>query len=58
MTSSERVVHQLRELHDDYTERVNSVIEEDRDDLAMTLSDSYVDEALRVITDADEAPTR
>lgn len=55
MTSSDKIADQLRELHEDYTQRVNSVIEENRDDLAMMLSDTYVDEALRVISDADEA---
>jgi hypothetical protein len=50
MSGSEHVVERLSALHDSYVDRINSVLEQGREDLAMDLSDTYTDEALRIIT--------
>ena len=36
----------LTALHDDYVERVNAAVAEDREDLVRSLADAYADEAL------------
>jgi uncharacterized protein (UPF0335 family) len=43
------VSQRLRELHDSYVERVNRLIEEDREDLALEVADAYTEEAIRLI---------
>jgi hypothetical protein len=40
----------LRELHDDYVEQVNLALDEERHDLVQRLSDSYMDQALALMT--------
>jgi hypothetical protein len=47
---SEDLTERLRRLHDDHVEKVNMALGEDRDDLVQDLSDSYMDQALRLIT--------
>lgn len=39
----------LEELRDEYTYRINMVLEEGREDLAVKLSDEYLDDALRLL---------
>jgi hypothetical protein len=41
----------LEKLHEQYTVLVNTAVEEGREDLAESFSDTYADEALRAITD-------
>ncbi len=53
---SEPIVEYLRRLHDQYTELVNSAVDEGRDDLAEQFSDAYADEALRAIIEAESPP--
>jgi len=45
----------LRELHEQYVDKVNRVLEEGQEDLARELADAYTDEALRAIA-ASETP--
>lgn len=45
----------LRRLHDEHLERVNAALDEGRTDVAAELSDAYMDEALRAITEAEPA---
>jgi hypothetical protein len=40
----------LRSLHDEYTFKVNLVLDEGREDLARQLADAHTDQALRLIT--------
>ena len=40
----------LEELQDDYTYRVNMLLEENREDLAAKLADQYLDEAARALS--------
>ena len=49
MSSSDDISRRLRDLHDSYADRVNRLLEEDREDLAMELADVYTDEAYRRI---------
>lgn len=49
------VTERLRSLYDDHVEQLNMAVAEDRYDLVEELSDSYMDEALRLIT-AGERP--
>lgn len=42
----------LHRMHEQHLEQVNAVLDEGRVDLAAELSDAYMDEALRAITDA------
>jgi len=46
----------LRRLYDDHVEQINMALAEDRDDLVQELSDSYMDQSLRLIT-AGERPS-
>jgi hypothetical protein len=39
----------LEEMQDDYTYRVNMLLEENREDLAAELADQYTEEATRVL---------
>jgi uncharacterized protein (UPF0335 family) len=39
----------LHELHGSYVERVNRLIEEDREELALEVADAYTEEATRLI---------
>ena len=49
------VTERLRCLYDDHVEQLNMAVAEERYDLVQELSDSYMDEALRLIT-AGERP--
>jgi hypothetical protein len=40
----------LQQLHDDHAEQVNLALEEGREDLVQELSDTYMDQALALIT--------
>ncbi|MFD2091060.1 hypothetical protein [Blastococcus deserti] len=51
----EDVSERLRRLHDAHVEQVNMAVAEERYDLVQELSDSYMDEALSLIT-AGERP--
>jgi len=42
----------LEQLRDEYTYRVNMLLEEDREDLATALADEYVAEATRILADS------
>ncbi len=46
----------LRELHESYSDKLNRVLEEGRDDLVRAIVDAYEDEALQAIT-MSEPPT-
>jgi hypothetical protein len=47
----EPIERYLEKLHEQYTILVNTAVEEGREDLAESFSDTYADEALRAITD-------
>jgi hypothetical protein len=49
LSSPDDISQQLRDLHESYADRVNRLLEEDRDDLAMEVADAYTDEAFRLI---------
>ncbi len=55
-SQSEPIVEYLRRLHDQYTELVNSAVDEGREDLVEQFSDAYADEALRAIIEAESRP--
>ncbi|HEY7009440.1 MAG TPA: hypothetical protein VH395_10885 [Jatrophihabitantaceae bacterium] len=40
---------ELEQLHDEYVYRVNTLVEEGREDLARQLSDCYVEDALYLL---------
>jgi hypothetical protein len=44
------LTERLRRLHDEHVEQLNMAVAEDRLDLVQELSDSYMDQALRLIT--------
>jgi hypothetical protein len=46
----DELTERLRRLYDDHVEQVNMALSEDREDLVQELSDSYMDQALRLIT--------
>jgi hypothetical protein len=46
----DELTERLRELYDDHVEQVNMALSEDREDLVQELSDSYMDQALHLIT--------
>ena len=46
----------LRSLHDEYVDRINMAISEDRYDLARALSDEFTDVSLTAILDAGTTP--
>jgi hypothetical protein len=52
----DELTERLRKLYEDHVEQVNMALGEDREDLVQDLSDSYVDQALRLIT-AGARPT-
>jgi hypothetical protein len=43
------ISQRLRELHDSYADRVNRLVEEGREDLALEVADAYTEEAIRLI---------
>jgi hypothetical protein len=43
------IAEQLHELHEDYADRVNRLVAEDREDLVRELADRFTEEALRLI---------
>lgn len=47
--SADDISRRLRDLHDSYVDRVNRLLEEDREDLAREAADAYTEEALRLI---------
>ncbi len=49
VTLSPDLTTRLEELRDDYTYRVNMVLDEDREDLAAQLADQYLEEAAGVV---------
>jgi hypothetical protein len=49
LSSSDDISQQLRDLHESYADRVNRLLEEGREDLAMEIADTYTDEAFRLI---------
>ena len=49
MSSPDDISQQLRDLYESYADRVNRLLEEDRDDLATEVADAYTDEAFRLI---------
>jgi hypothetical protein len=49
VSSSDDVSRRLRDLHESYAERVNRLLEQGREDLAMEVADAYTDEAFRLI---------
>ncbi len=48
----------LTRLHDDHVERVNAAVGEGREDLLQALSDSYVEQAMALMTTAGLPPAR
>lgn len=52
MTTEVNVVEQLRRLHEEYVEKVNMAVGEDRDDLVEVLVREYPEAARRVMQDA------
>lgn len=42
----------LRELHDDYVDKINRLVAENREDLIQGLVDAYTEEALAAMTTA------
>jgi hypothetical protein len=48
----------LAQLHDDHVERVNAAVGEGREDLLQELSDSYVEQAMTLMTAAGLPPAR
>jgi len=48
----------LTRLHDDHVERVNAAVGEGREDLLQELSDSYVEQAMALMTAAGLPPAR
>jgi hypothetical protein len=55
MTTDVIVVERLRRLHEDYVERVNMAVAEDRQDLVDALARAYDDDALRVVASGEGA---
>jgi hypothetical protein len=51
--SADDVARRLRDLHELYVDRVNRLLEEGREDLALEVADAYTDEALRLIAAAE-----
>ena len=49
MPTPPTIAEQLHELHEDYADRVNRLVAEDREDMVPELADSYAEEALRLI---------
>ena len=45
-------VKRLRDLHDEYVWEVNAAIGEGRDDIVRRLVDDYVDQAMKILSDA------
>jgi hypothetical protein len=52
----ESLTERLRALYDDHVEKLNLALEEGREDLAREVSDSYMDESLRLITGGGPRP--
>lgn len=48
----------LTRLHDDHVERVNAAVGEGREDMLQELSDSYVEQAMTLMTTAGLPPAR
>jgi hypothetical protein len=49
---------QLARLHDAHVERANAAVDEGREDLLPGISDSYVEQAMALMTGAGTAPVR
>ena len=49
MATHDQIGRDLEELHAEYTFRVNSAVDESREDLIPALVDAYTDEALELI---------
>ncbi|HET7516854.1 MAG TPA: hypothetical protein VFN05_03970 [Actinomycetes bacterium] len=55
MTIPDATFMRLRALHQEYAQKVNQLVAEDREELVSEAVASYADEALGVITDAKAA---
>ena len=49
MTTTYDVTAEISALQDDYTYRMNLLLDEGREDLATTLADRYTDDAARLV---------
>jgi hypothetical protein len=49
MTTTYDLTAEITALQDDYTYRVNLLLDEGREDLAATLADRYIDDAARLV---------
>ncbi len=54
MSTPDDLQRYLRELHEEYVDKVNRLLGEGREDLVWEMADSYSEEALRAIL-ADQA---
>jgi hypothetical protein len=51
--SADDLSRRLRDLHDAYVDRVNRLVAEDREDLALEAADAYTEEALELIVTSE-----
>ncbi|PZS14646.1 MAG: hypothetical protein DLM57_14145 [Pseudonocardiales bacterium] len=58
MNTTTDLTTRLEALRDEYTYRVNMLLEEGREDLATELADNYVDDAARTLAEAGPLPPR
>jgi hypothetical protein len=52
MLTPDELTKRLAALHEDYVDKVNRLVAEDREDLVQGLVDSYTDEALALLRPA------
>jgi hypothetical protein len=57
-TTTPDLTARLEALRDEYTYRVNLLLDEGREDLATRLADDYVEEATRALAEAGPRRTR
>jgi hypothetical protein len=50
MPQPDELARYLRALHDDYVDKVNRAVADNREDLIKDLTDAYADEALAAMT--------
>jgi len=55
VSTQDTVVEQLRLLHEEYTFKVNQVLDEGREDLARELSAAHADESLLIMLEGGRA---
>ncbi len=58
LAGGDELTTRLARLHDEHVERANAAVAEGRDDLLQELSDSYVEEAMTLLTAAGMPPAR